>query len=186
MRYSRLLALALLLLVCSAPDGSASYFQTTASKMDVMFKAEGPVGWQRLNASQPRFAVAEVVPWSAKRYAQLSEVQKRVNREVSYLPEAHNDVWRVAYEIGDCEDFALRYRQELLQKGWPAGALRLAVALSIDGTPHALLTIETTAGTWVMDSLYDGIRPWTAYPYRWLIREGPAGSWFVIRRQASR
>ncbi len=38
-----------------------------------------------------------------------------------------DDDWRVPTAYGDCEDFAILKKRELLKRGWPAAALLLTV-----------------------------------------------------------
>jgi predicted transglutaminase-like cysteine proteinase len=101
---------------------------------------------------------------------------KRVNNGVnaSIVPTAKNyggnleDRWTIAPGQGDCNDYAVTKRHELLKSGLPSSALRLSVTKTAAGIGHLVLVVATTKGDLVMDSLADEIQPWQTTEYRWL------------------
>lgn len=113
----------------------------------------------------------------------LEAVQRRLNAAHPYRPEPLGaDAWRRLGpgEPGDCEDLALTKRERLIRAGLPAGALRPATC-RLRGTPfgpgdgHAVLTVETDRGTFVL-GVEGGVVPWDrsecdSWGYRWA---GPA------------
>lgn len=115
----------------------------------------------------------------AAAWHQLCAVNDEVNRETRYTADAalygRPDFWEVAAGAGDCEDYALAKRQRLRDLGWPEAALRLATCL-YRGEGHAVLTVDSDAGVWVLDNRYAQPQPWKILPYTWLEREAPAGS----------
>ena len=85
---------------------------------------------------------------------------------------------------GDCEDKALAVRAALIGAGWPAAALRLALAWDETGIYHAVLTIDATqAGrqvTLIVDSRFATVQTWTALTargYRWSVRQAGTSGW---------
>ncbi len=73
----------------------------------------------------------------------------RVNRDVNraILPQNESkDVWRDNVKVGDCEDFALTKRAQLVRMGFSSAALRMAVAKTPRGEGHAVLVVSTTRG----------------------------------------
>lgn len=84
------------------------------------------------------------------------------------------DFWRTISEPGqgDCEDFALTLRK-LLRETLPeyAGAFRLATVYTETAQYHAVLTIETSAGTVVCDVRFPQCAAWESFPYTWHLRE---------------
>jgi predicted transglutaminase-like cysteine proteinase len=105
-----------------------------------------------------------------------SELLKRVNRDVNaaIAPMVKNhgpelgDGWTIAPSMGDCNDYAVTKRHELLQSGLPARALRLSVVKTASGIGHLILVVETTKGELVLDNLTETIRPWNSTDYHWL------------------
>lgn len=114
------------------------------------------------------------------RWAELEAVQAEVNSRVHYRTDMdlyrQADFWTVATTEGDCEDYALAKRQDLMAKGWPVEALRLATCLTEAGEGHAVLTVDTDHGTYVLDNRWPHVKPWadlTGLGYRWLERQVP-------------
>src|SRR6202047_3219732 len=108
--------------------------------------------------------------------AETSDLLKGVNRRVnmsisptlkSYGPEVQ-DGWTIAPVEGDCNDYAVTKRHELLESGLPAKALRLSVVKTSSGIGHLVLVVVTTKGDIVMDNLTEAIRPWQNTDYHWL------------------
>jgi predicted transglutaminase-like cysteine proteinase len=52
---------------------------------------------------------------------------------------------------GDCEDYALAKRKQLMDLGMPPRALRIAVVRTGMGMDHAVLTVTTDHGDYVLD-----------------------------------
>lgn len=104
------------------------------------------------------------VALSAERMAELHQVNRCVNStivEVSDLEQyGREDVWALPTSgKGDCEDFALLKRKMLIERGWPASALSIAVGATAQGEAHAVLTISTAQGLLVLDNLTSSILP---------------------------
>ena len=71
---------------------------------------------------------------SSQRLRELDEVNRRVNKSV--VPETDMDhygiseYWTLPTDgKGDCEDYALLKRHELMQLGWPSSALLMTVVM---------------------------------------------------------
>ena len=102
-------------------------------------------------------------------------ILKRVNREVNQaiLPlNDKGDVWQVNVRSGDCEDFALTKKARLLKLGFPANALRMAVAKTRRGEGHAVLIISTDRGDLVLDNRDNIILPYNDTDLRWVKVQG--------------
>ncbi len=72
---------------------------------------------------------------------------------------------------GDCEDYVLLKRRLLIQEGFPRQALLVTVVKDERGDGHAVLTIKTDKGEYVLDNLHDRVLPWTKVPYRFVKRQ---------------
>jgi predicted transglutaminase-like cysteine proteinase len=75
---------------------------------------------------------------------------------------------------GDCEDFALLKRRMLIEEGFPRQALLMTVVKESNGDGHAILTIKTNRGEFVLDNLSNEVKPWTKAPYRFVKRQSEA------------
>ncbi len=85
-----------------------------------------------------------------------------------------DEMWAYPDKAGDTEDFALVKKKRLKEYGVPYAALLLTVALKRNGDGHALLTIVTDKGDFVLDDESDEIRIWHEAPYQLLKRQSPS------------
>jgi len=59
----------------------------------------------------------------------------------------------------------------LIELGYPRGALLMTVVKEKNGDGHAILTVKTNRGEFVLDNMNDAVRPWTNTPYRFVKRQ---------------
>ena len=81
------------------------------------------------------------------------------------------EYWTVPTDAGDCEDVALLKKKQLETAGFPAAALRLTVVLDEQGEGHAVLTVSTTRGDYILDNRRNDIRLWSRTGYTLLKRQ---------------
>ncbi|MEJ1157531.1 transglutaminase-like cysteine peptidase [Prosthecomicrobium sp. N25] len=112
------------------------------------------------------------VDLTADRRAELVAVNEAVNRTIAPRHDRSGpgviDQWTLAPRAGDCEDYAITKRSRLIERGWPASALRLAIGRTSAGEGHAVLVIRTASGDLVLDNRTDAILPWYATDIRWV------------------
>jgi predicted transglutaminase-like cysteine proteinase len=121
-------------------------------------------------------------------WTQLEQVQMQVDQKVRYESDMQRfgveDWWEPATDKGDCEDIVLAKRQKLMDLGWPADALRIAVVVDGHGDLHAVLTVdaqsvEAKPVTYVLDNHFEHVEPWQVmgqYGYVWLERSKPGST----------
>ncbi|MEM6634416.1 MAG: transglutaminase-like cysteine peptidase [Pseudomonadota bacterium] len=98
------------------------------------------------------------------RYPQITD-QAQFNREEHWtLPTRRG---------GDCEDFALEKKRQLLAAGVPADRLLIATAFLRDRTRHAVLVVRTSKGDMVLDNLTNRILPWEKTGLTFLRMQNP-------------
>ena len=118
------------------------------------------------------------------------DVVKEINRTVNFTVMPRTDleqfgkeeVWAYPDLAGDCEDYVLLKRQMLIARGFsPADAL-ITVVRKADGEGHAVLTLRTSEGDFVLDNLEDEVKLWHDTPYRYLKRQASnnSGRWVTI------
>ncbi|WP_407945135.1 transglutaminase-like cysteine peptidase [Oryzicola mucosus] len=95
-----------------------------------------------------------------------------------------DEVW--AYPdagVGDCEDYVLEKRRQLSQQGISIANLLITVVRKPDGEGHAVLTVRTNKGDFVLDNLTDAVKQWDETGYRFLKRQSNenTGRWVSIR-----
>jgi predicted transglutaminase-like cysteine proteinase len=72
---------------------------------------------------------------------------------------------------GDCEDYALMKRKLLIERGFPRQALLITVVRDQQNEGHAILTVKTNAGEFILDNLNDEVTPVNRIAYRMVKRQ---------------
>ena len=72
---------------------------------------------------------------------------------------------------GDCEDIALLKRRILMREGMPRQALLMTVVRDETGAGHAVLTVVTDRGDFVLDSKTSRILAWEGTGYGFIKRQ---------------
>jgi predicted transglutaminase-like cysteine proteinase len=144
------------------------------------FIVPGHIGFCRRHADEcaPLKGPAMAVKSTTATMRQLDRVNTRVNNRITYLlDELHygrEDYWAYPVNnIGDCEDYALAKRRELIAAGWPPSALLMATAYAENGEGHAVLVARTDKGDFVLDNRHASVMPWRALPYKWVALQNP-------------
>ena len=137
----------------------------------------------RRRPDQCRLDGARSIEHDERLRQRLHEVSATVNHEVRFALDrdiyAVEDYWNLpSAGYGDCEDMALAKRAELVRRGYPSAALRLAFVFDqSELSSHCVLTVETTGGTLVLDSETDAVHLWHETSYNFEARERPDGRW---------
>lgn len=137
----------------------------------------------RRHPSECQLSGPGVLDHSDELMRQLRAVSAAVNSEVTFAldSESHavEDYWTLPTSgYGDCEDLALAKRSRLVRLGHSAGALRLAFVFHREHmSSHCVLTVETTGGTYLLDSQTDEVKRWSEVPYNFEARERQDGLW---------
>lgn len=102
-------------------------------------------------------ASGAAVALTPERMSLLQEINNHVNATVQEVSDSEQygreDVWRIPTNgKGDCEDFALLKRQMLVRRGFPASALSVIVGTNAQGEAHAVLSVSTDRGSYVLDN----------------------------------
>lgn len=125
-------------------------------------------------------------------WRELTSVTAKVNAAVKPMSDSdiygRDEVW--AYPdrgVGDCEDYALEKRRELNRMGISLADLLITVLRKPDGEGHAVLTVRTDKGDYLLDNLTDKVRQWDETDYRFLKRQAidNTGQWVSIREGQS-
>ena len=106
----------------------------------------------------------------------IERVNNWVNKNIEPVSDMEHwgvvDHWDLPADgKGDCEDYALLKRKMLIEEGFPRQALLMTVVKDAKNEGHALLTVKTNRGEYVLDNLKDGVRPWSTTAYRFVKRQ---------------
>jgi predicted transglutaminase-like cysteine proteinase len=117
--------------------------------------------------------------FTAESWATLQEVNVAVNSTVRPVDDSEHygiaEFWTVPVDgEGDCEDYVLAKRKMLMLLGLPEPALRITVVLNRRKVRHAVLTVVTDRGDYVLDNMQDDILAPDKTGYIWIERQDPA------------
>jgi predicted transglutaminase-like cysteine proteinase len=130
-------------------------------------------------ASECRINLQEesIIALSPGIWSLLSSVNTRVNATIRPLTDEEHwgvtDRWGYPEDgAGDCEDYQLLKRKQLVEAGLPRRALRMTVVIDEKGEGHAVLMARTDRGDFILDNKTDVIRSWHETGYIYVKREG--------------
>ena len=143
--------------------------------------ARAPIGWVEFCNENPKECIATPtqardVVLTAKVWKDLVQVNKWVNDTIKPVTDLEHwgVVERWSYPDdgkGDCEDYVLLKRRMLTQAGWPREALLITVVRDHKGEGHAVLTVKTDKGDFVLDNQAEEILLWSETGYRFVKRQ---------------
>ena len=110
-----------------------------------------------------------------RNWQQLVAVNDAVNSAVSPITDQDlynvTELWTYPAGRGDCEDFALEKRRQLIANGWSPGALMMTVVRQANGEGHAVLMVRTDRGDLVLDNQDGRVLVWNDTPYEFVKRQ---------------
>lgn len=143
--------------------------------------ARPPIGWISFCSERPRECAATPsapvdVVLSEQVWRDLVRVNRWVNDHVRPITDLEH--WGVVEKwsfpddgYGDCEDYVLLKRRLLIQAGWPREALLITVVRDKKDEGHAVLTVKTDKGEFILDNQAEEVLPWSATGYRFVKRQ---------------
>ncbi len=153
-----------------------------------------PVGFVKFCAKNPKDCKAQgkaqqPVSMSQERWDQVFQTNTYVNDKIA--PVSDQDLygeaehWAYPTDAGDCEDYVLLKKRYLENLGFSADALLITVVLDEKGEGHAVLTITTDAGDYVLDNRVDDVLRWNNSPYKFLKRQSHTNplQWIALLKQ---
>jgi predicted transglutaminase-like cysteine proteinase len=143
--------------------------------------AKPPIGWIefcieyepecKTKPTQARDVVLTTPAWR-----DLERVNLFVNTHVKPMTDMEHwgvvERWNYPDDgYGDCEDYVLQKRRLLMAAGWPREALLITVVRDKRGDGHAILTVKTDKGEFILDNQNDQILLWSDTGYRFVKRQ---------------
>jgi len=160
--------------------------------ISVGITARAPIGWIEFCAEHARECdtrpvEARDVVLTAKAWKDLVRINKWVNDTVKPITDLEHwgvvERWSYPEDgYGDCEDYVLLKRRMLMQSGWPRQALLITVVRDKRGDGHAVLTIKTDKGEFVLDNQNEDILLWSETGYRFVKRQSQSdpNNWVAL------
>ncbi|MBJ6132642.1 transglutaminase-like cysteine peptidase [Ochrobactrum sp. Q0168] len=126
------------------------------------------------------------LPLGHTNWQRIVEVNLSVNERIKPMTDMEiygvEEYWAYPTTVGDCEDYVLLKQRELQKAGIPISDLLITVVRKPDGEGHAVLTVRTDRGDFVLDNLTDEVLRWNETDYTYLKRQATnnTGRWVTI------
>jgi predicted transglutaminase-like cysteine proteinase len=201
-QFSTSLLVVVVALVASAASSAAS--ERTASLgghlsqharsvyANVGATTRAPIGWVEFcieykpecetTPSTPRDVVL-----SPKAWADMVKVNTWVNDNIKPLTDLEHwgvvERWNYPDDgYGDCEDYVLLKRRMLMRAGWPRAALLITVVRDKKGDGHAVLTVKTNHGEFILDNQESQVLTWNKTGYHFVKRQSQSdpNTWVAL------
>ena len=161
--------------------GGPANLREQAAYIAVGPATRAPIGWTgfcvrykpecQTKPSAPRDVVLTQKAWT-----DMVKVNAWANQNIEPVTDLEH--WGVVEQWdypadgkGDCEDYVLLKRRMLMQAGWPREALLITVVRDKKGDGHAVLTVKTNRGEFILDNQESEILLWNQTGYRFVKRQ---------------
>ena len=169
---------------------------TATEKSDILLQAPAaiaaaefgdtlpPIGYVKFCALNARecapYSISErlagdTLAMTPGRWNMLMQVNTYVNRKIRPITDqelyGEPERWVYPTTAGDCEDYLLLKKRMLEKMGFEPKALRITVVLQEQGEGHAVLTVTTDEGDYVLDNRRNDILLWNDTNYTFLKRQ---------------
>jgi len=149
--------------------------------IDVAEVTRAPIGWIEFCASHAaECATTPTTPrdvvLTPRAFKDLIRVNKWVNEAIKPMTDIEHwgviEKWSYPDDgYGDCEDYVLLKRRLLMAAGWPREALLITVVRDKKDEGHAVLTVKTDRGEFILDNQTEDVLSWLETGYRFVKRQ---------------
>lgn len=153
---------------------STDHFET------IYGKALPPIGFVEMCAREPKLCRPEggkptKLALSPDRWNLVYQVNSFVNGKIAPMSDEElygkPEYWTLPTDAGDCEDYLLLKKHYLEGLGFPSSALLITVVLDEKAQGHAVLTVTTDKGDFVLDNRRNDVLRWSDTGYNYLKRQ---------------
>jgi predicted transglutaminase-like cysteine proteinase len=152
-----------------------------------------PIGFVQYCVAIPQAcrskAATERVAMTEARWNLLAEVNAYVNGKIAPVSDQElygvSERWTIPVNAGDCEDYVLLKKQMLERLGVAAGNLLITVVLDEKREGHAVLTVVTSEGDYILDNRRNEIMRWNETTYAFLKRQSRSNplNWVALTKE---
>jgi predicted transglutaminase-like cysteine proteinase len=185
---------ALITVLAIALQSTSGFAFGNSSSMKVFGKSLPPIGYVQFCAQgqdecKSKGRDTDRLELTAEKWDLLNTVNAYTNGKIK--PQSDQELYHTAEKwaypttAGDCEDYALLKKRYLQGLGISADELLITVLLDEKGEGHAVLTVVTTKGDFILDNRRDEVLNWEATNYRFLKRQSQKDptQWVSLRLQ---
>jgi predicted transglutaminase-like cysteine proteinase len=153
-----------------------------------------PVGFVQFCASNPEDCKGKggktfKLAMSPERWNLIYQVNAYVNGKIAPISDqdlyGEPERWAYPTDAGDCEDYLLLKKRSLQELGFPPEALLITVVLDEKNEGHAVLTVTTDGGDFILDNRRNEVLRWGDTNYTFLKRQshGDPVQWVALVKQ---
>ena len=140
----------------------------TAENMQTFGGTTVPIGYidycRRYKSRCKERSRESAVKLTQENWRRLIDINSFVNSAIRPVSDQEyfgvEERWDYPRVAGDCEDYALLKRKILQNYGLPLSALLMTVARDANGGGHAVLTVVTDKGDFVLDNIEPRVLHW--------------------------
>jgi predicted transglutaminase-like cysteine proteinase len=162
----------------AALGGSA--FAANATHATEFNQTLPPIGFVKFCAANPKECKSvgrksDLMTMAPANWNTLYQINTGINGAIKPVSDqelyGEQERWTYPVDAGDCEDFLLLKKRELEKQGFHSGALLITVVLDEKNEGHAVLTVATDAGDYILDNRRNDILLWNETGYTFLKRQ---------------
>jgi predicted transglutaminase-like cysteine proteinase len=156
-----------------------------------------PIGFVKFCAGNPGECAArgrkplrmEMTP---ERWQLVYQVNSYVNGKIAPVSDqelyGQPEFWTYPQDAGDCEDYLLLKKRYLEGLGFEPQSLLITVVLDEKNEGHAVLTLVTKDGDFILDNRRNDVLRWSDTSYAFLKRQsqGDAAKWVALVNRPAR
>jgi predicted transglutaminase-like cysteine proteinase len=163
-----------------------------ASPMEIGRQTSQPIGHFKFCEANPaecsiRTSNPKPEKMTKALWSRIVSVNSAVNAAVKPMSDAdlygEDEYWTYPTKgAGDCEEYVLEKQRELRNAGFAMSNLLITVLRQRNGEGHAVLTVRTDKGDFILDNLKDQVVEWheTTYTYLKIQSSRDSGRWVSI------
>lgn len=154
--------------------------QAAPSNMTITGDAAPPIGHYEFCKQNPKECAyaggdAGAIILNQDSWKTILKINYTVNTTIKPMTDMElygvEEKWAIPTTAGDCEDFALLKRKQLIDAGFSPSDLLMTVVLQPNGEGHAVLTVRTDRGDFVLDNMRNKVKLWSETEYTFLKRQ---------------
>lgn len=158
----------------------AGAVKAAPASMVVVGEANPPLGAYQFckdNAADCRNAQGDAgeLTLTEDRWKEILRINYQVNSTITPATDMEiygvEERWAYPNTAGDCEDYALLKRKLLIEAGISPSDLLMTVVLQANGEGHAVLTIRSDRGDFILDNMRNKVMLWADTEYTYLKRQ---------------
>ena len=140
-----------------------------------------PIGYvtfcrENRDECRPGRRFADRIQLTPSKFREIVGINNDVNKAIAPVTDlelyGQPEVWAYpADNRGDCEDYVLLKRKKLIERGFPESTLLISVVRDENNEGHAILTVRTDKGDFVLDNKRREVMRWAETPYTFVKRQ---------------